>query len=102
MKYFLVPAAVLFAMVAANPQASPNETAVRNILREEIAAWNAGDAVAYARHFGEDARSRASEDNSSPGVRLSLRGMTTSSRGHTGGTLKQDIVSLKLIRPDPP
>ena len=40
---------VLVVTLAATPQASPDETAIRNIIQEEIAAWNAGDAVAYAR-----------------------------------------------------
>jgi hypothetical protein len=38
MKCLLVLATVLVA--TATPQISPDETAVRNIVQEEIAAWN--------------------------------------------------------------
>jgi hypothetical protein len=54
MKCLLVLATVLVATIAATPQASPDETAVRNIIQEEITAWNSGDAAAYSRHFAAD------------------------------------------------
>jgi hypothetical protein len=44
----------LFATVAATPQASLDETAVRNIIQEKIKAWNSGDAAAYSRHFAAE------------------------------------------------
>jgi hypothetical protein len=64
MKCLLVLAVVLFAAIAATPQAhvavsprvraSPDETTVRDIIQEEIAAWNSGDAAAYSRHFADN------------------------------------------------
>jgi hypothetical protein len=45
-------AAMIAAMPQAKPQPSADEIAIRNIIQEEITAWNAGDAVAYsARHL---------------------------------------------------
>jgi uncharacterized protein (TIGR02246 family) len=31
-----------------------DETAVWNVVQEEITAWNSGDAKAYSHHFAED------------------------------------------------
>jgi hypothetical protein len=39
-------------------QSDAEEAAIRNILREEVAAWNKGDANAYSRHFAQTGRSR--------------------------------------------
>ncbi len=101
MNGLLALALVLVATVAAYPQASPDETAVRNIIQEEIAAWNAGDAVAYSRHFAAD------------GTFTNIRGQFFTGREafierhdfifkgiYRGTTLKQDVVSLKFVRPD--
>lgn len=40
--------------VADNPSDARDESQIRRIVDEEVAAWNAGDAKAYARHFAED------------------------------------------------
>jgi len=101
MKYFLVLAFAFLAVAAANPQASRDDTAIRNIIQQEITAWNAGDAVAYSRHFAED------------GTFTNIRGQFFTGRQafierhdlifkeqFHGSTLKQDIVSLKFVRPD--
>ena len=31
-----------------------DEAAIRDILKEEVAAWNLGDANAYSQHFATD------------------------------------------------
>ena len=56
MKYAIVFAILVatFAAKRAMPQAKPNESAIRTIVQEEVAAWTAGDAVAYSRHFATD------------------------------------------------
>jgi hypothetical protein len=54
MNYVTVLAIVLAATINAMPQPSSDEIAIRNIIQEEITAWNAGDAAAYSRHFSED------------------------------------------------
>jgi uncharacterized protein (TIGR02246 family) len=92
---------VVVATVAAYPQASPDETAVRSIIHEEIAAWNSGDAVAFSRHFAAD------------GTFTNIRGQFFTGREafterhdfifkgiYRGTTMKQDVVSLKFVRPD--
>ena len=94
-------ALVVVATVAAYPQASPDETAVRSIIHEEIAAWNSGDAVAFSRHFAAD------------GTFTNIRGQFFTGREafterhdfifkgiYRGTTMKQDVVSLKFVRPD--
>ncbi len=101
MNGLLVLALVMIVAVAANPQASPDETAVRNIIQEEIAAWNSGDAVGFARHFAAD------------GTFTNLRGQFFTGREafmerhdfifkgiYRGTAMKQDVVSLKFVRPD--
>jgi uncharacterized protein (TIGR02246 family) len=101
MKFLLVLGVVLLTTVAANSQASPDETAVRNIIQEEITAWNSGDAAAYSRHFAAD------------GTFTNIRGQFFTGRQpfierhdylfkgpFHGSTLRQDIVSLKFVRPD--
>ncbi len=44
MRCLLVLAIVLVATVAARPKVSSDEAAVRNIIQEEVTAWNSGDA----------------------------------------------------------
>ena len=101
MKSLVMLTIVLVATIPALPQASSDETAIPNIIQEEITAWNAGDAVAYSRHFAED------------GTFTNIRGQFFTGRQafierhdlifkeqFHGSTLKQDIVSLKFVRPD--
>ena len=35
-------------------QRGADEAAIRDILKEEVAAWNLGDANAYSQHFATD------------------------------------------------
>ena len=101
MNCLLALALVVAATVAAYPQASPDEAAVRSIIHEEIAAWNSGDAVAFSRHFAAD------------GTFTNIRGQFFTGREafterhdfifkgiYRGTTMKQDVVSLKFVRPD--
>jgi uncharacterized protein (TIGR02246 family) len=101
MKYSLILAIFLATTIAVAAQAPTDETAIRNIIQEEISAWNAGDAIAYARHFAAD------------GTFTNVRGQFFTGRQafterhdfvfkgqFKGSTLKQDIVSLKFARPD--
>jgi len=100
MSYALVLAIVITA-IAAMPQSSPDETAVRNIIQEEIAAWNAGDAVAYARHFAEDGTFTNVRGQFFTGRQAFIDRHDFVFKGQFHGSiLKQDIVSLKFVRPD--
>ncbi len=47
---FVATLAVMFTKAAG----SADEIAIRKIIRDEVEAWNAGDAKAYSRHFGPD------------------------------------------------
>lgn len=44
---------VLFGSVI-GAQNSPDETAIRQILDNEVATWNKGDTDGYSRHFAAD------------------------------------------------
>jgi uncharacterized protein (TIGR02246 family) len=96
---------VLVATVAAYPQAlsqsSPDEAAIHRIIQDEIRAWNAGDASAFARHFA------------SGGTFTNIRGQFFTGQMdfierhdfifkgiYRGTTMKQDFVSLKFVRPE--
>lgn len=82
-------------------QHSPDETAIRRILDNEVATWNRGDADGYSRDFATD------------GTFTNIRGMFFTGhqvfrdrheaifKGEFRGTsLQQEIVSLRFIRPD--
>jgi uncharacterized protein (TIGR02246 family) len=82
-------------------QNGADEAAIRDILKEEVTAWNNGDANAYSRHFAED------------GTFTNLLGMFFQGReafrerheqifhrAYRGSTKQSDIVSLRFVRPD--
>ena len=82
-------------------QSSVDTAAVRNIVKNEIDTWNKGDAVGYSRDFA------------AAGTFTNIRGQFfTGNAGYLkqhqvifkgifkNSTLKQDIASLKFIRPD--
>jgi uncharacterized protein (TIGR02246 family) len=101
MRYLLVFALVLVATVAATPQTSPDETAARNIIKEEITAWNSGDAAAYSRHFTADGTFTNIRGEFFTGRQPFIEKHDNLFKGpFHGSTLKQDIVSLKFVRPD--
>lgn len=100
MKTALLLTVGMFAMIlgAKGPE---DEGAVGQIIQEEVTAWNQGDADAYSRHFASD------------GTFTNILGMFFT--GHQafrdrheeilkgmfrGTVLKQDIVSVKFVRPD--
>ena len=82
-------------------QSNPDETAIRRILDNEVATWNKGDTDGYSRDFAAD------------GTFTNIRGMFF--KGHQefrdrheaifkgefrGTSVKQEVVSLRFIRPD--
>lgn len=87
--------------VSLNAQASKEETQIRSIIQEEDASWTKGDAVAYSKYFETE------------GTFTNIRGEFVI--GHQsfqdkhdhifktvfkGTVLKQDVKSLKFIKPD--
>jgi uncharacterized protein (TIGR02246 family) len=101
MKCLLVFVIVLVGTVAATPETSPDETSVRNIITEEISAWNSGDAAAYSRHFAADGTFTNIRGEFFTGREPFIQKHDNLFKGpFHGSTLKQDIVSLKFVRPD--
>jgi uncharacterized protein (TIGR02246 family) len=104
MKYVLVSAIVLVATFAAKPampQPKLEEGAVRTIVQEEVAAWNAGDAAAYSRHFAADGIFVNIRGEYRTGVQAFTKQHEFLFNGHfRGSTLHQDVVSIQFIRPD--
>src|SRR3984885_3353616 len=101
MKYLPVLAIALAATIAALAQPSSDEIVIRNIIQEEITAWNAGDAVAYARHFAADGTFTNVRGQFFTGRQAFIDRHDYVFKGQFhGSTLKQDIVSLKFVRPD--
>jgi uncharacterized protein (TIGR02246 family) len=101
MRYLLVSAILLAATIALASQASTDEAAIRNIIQEEITAWNAGDAVAYSRHFAADGTFTNVRGQFFTGRQAFMERHDMVFKGQfKGSTLKQDIVSLKFTRPD--
>jgi uncharacterized protein (TIGR02246 family) len=50
--FFASTIVVVFQMVVTSAaDCSPDKSAIRKIISEEVAAWNSGDAAAYSRHF---------------------------------------------------
>ena len=94
-----VPTLILATQLTA--QASSDTIAIRNIVRGEIDTWNRGDAVGYSRDFaaaGTFTNIRGQFFTGYPGYlkqhQLIFQGIFKTS------ILKQDVVSLKFIRPD--
>jgi uncharacterized protein (TIGR02246 family) len=90
-----------FSAISALAQERADETAIRTIIKDEIAAWNKGDAVAYGRHFAVDGTCTNI-------LGVFYKGHEAFVRGHDQifktifrrSTLQQDIVSLQFVRPD--
>ena len=98
----LLPVLVMVQFTTgSHAQNMADSLAIRNILIEETDSWNMGDAESYSRHFAEE------------GTFTNILGLF--SKGHNGflvrheqifngvfrGTeMRQDVVSIKFLRPD--
>lgn len=96
---FAIPSLLLATQLSA--QTSSDSTAIRNIVRSEIDTWNKGDAVGYSRDFaatGTFTNIRGQFFTGYPGYlkqhEVIFQGIFKNSK------LKQDVVSLRFIRPD--
>lgn len=82
-------------------QTASDETAIRSIIQDEIAAWNRGDAVAYSRHFAADGTFTNITGQFFSGYDAFLKQHEVIFAGRFKQTrLQQDIVSLRFVRPD--
>jgi uncharacterized protein (TIGR02246 family) len=97
----LVVLPILIFATRLSAQPSSDTTAIRNIVRGEIDSWNKGDAVGYSRDFaaaGTFTNIRGQFFTGYPGY---LKQHEVIFQGiFKNTTLKQDVVSLKFIRPD--
>jgi uncharacterized protein (TIGR02246 family) len=92
---------LFFATIPAAAQGKPDEAAIRNILQEEVAAWNKGDALAFSQHFAADGTFTNILGMFFTGHQPFLDRHEEIFKGMFSGTvLRQDIVSLRFVRPD--
>src|SRR5882762_318340 len=92
---------VLFSAAISAAQGKPDEAAIRNVLQEEVAAWNKGDAQAYSQHFAADGTFTNVLGMFFTGHEAFLDRHEEIFRGVFRGTvLRQEVVSLKFVRPD--
>jgi uncharacterized protein (TIGR02246 family) len=81
-------------------QGRPDETAIRNILQEEVTARNKGDAQTYSQHFAADGTFTNILGMFFTGHQAFLDRHEEIFKGMFRGTvLRQDVVSLKFVRP---
>jgi uncharacterized protein (TIGR02246 family) len=94
-----IPILVLTSQLTA--QSRSDTAAVRNIVKNEIETWNKGDATGYSRDFamsGTFTNIRGQFFTGHPGYLKQHEVIFQGIFNNT--TLKQEIVSLKFIRPD--
>jgi uncharacterized protein (TIGR02246 family) len=100
MKTALSLTMLLFATMA-GAQGKPDEAAIRSILQEEVTAWNKGDAQAYSQHFAADGTFTNVPGMFFTGHQAFLDRHEEIFKGIFRGTiLRQDVVSLRFVRPD--
>ena len=78
-----------------------DETAIRKIIQDEVAAWNRGDATAYSRQFAADGTFTNIRGQFFTGYAAFLKQHEVIFGGLFKNTaLQQDVVSLKFTGPD--
>jgi uncharacterized protein (TIGR02246 family) len=81
--------------------ATVDETAIRKIVQDEVAAWNRRDATAYSSQFANDGTFTNIRGQFFTGHEAFLKQHEVIFQGiFKNTTSQQDIVSLKFIRPD--
>jgi len=101
MKTALILTMLFFATKSAPAQGKPDEAAIRNILQEEVAAWNKGDAQAYSQHFAADGTFTNVLGMFFTGHQAFLDRHEEILKGMFRGTvLRQEVVSLRFVRPE--
>jgi uncharacterized protein (TIGR02246 family) len=84
-----------------NAQTKPDETAIRKILEEEVAAWNRGDADEYSRHFATDGTFTNVQGMYYTGYKAFRERHEVIFKGQFQGTvLQQEVVSLRFVSHD--
>ena len=97
--HLFVPIIALATQVAA--QQPPDARAIRTIVENETATWNRGDAVGYSKDFAQSGTFTNIRGQYFKGYDAFLKQHQEIFDGiFKGSTLKQDVVSLRFIRPD--
>ena len=94
---------ILLVTIAAPLKAQPasDENAIRNIIANETATWNAGDAIGYSRDFAQTGTLTNVRGQFFTGYTAFLKIHEIVFSGMLKNTtLSQDIVSLTFLRPD--
>jgi len=82
-------------------QPSPDEAALRNIINDEVETWNKGDAAGYSKHFAAVGTFTNIRGQFFIGYPEFLKQHEVIFKGIFRNTkLKQEVVSLKFVRPD--
>src|SRR5256885_3935011 len=90
-----------FFVTISAAQSGPDEAAIRSILQEEGTPWNKGDAQTYSKHFAADGTFTNILGMFFTGHQAFLDRHEEIFKGMFRGTvLRQDVVSLKFVRPD--
>lgn len=100
MKAYLC-AGIVFLVFLATPLKVSDEGGIHQVLEQQVAAWNRGDAAAYAENFAED------------GTFTNLLGMYFEGKqafqerhdqifktSYKGSKKQEDVVSIRFVRPD--
>lgn len=98
MRTTLILTMLFFATMSAG-QGKPDEAAIRNILEEEVAAWNKGTPKPTRSISLRMAHSRIFWGCCSPGTRRFLTGQEIFKGMFRGTVLRQDVVSLRFRPP---
>jgi uncharacterized protein (TIGR02246 family) len=98
---FLVAALAALSGSGAQMFSTDDETAIRKLVQDQVAAWNQGDATAYSRQFANDGTFTNIRGQYFTGYEAFLKQHEVIFRGiFENTTLQQDVVSLKFIGPD--
>lgn len=82
-------------------QNTSDTTTILNIIKEETISWNKGDAETYSRHFAEDGTFTNIIGMFSVGHKIFLEKHGQVFKTVFLGTeLKQEVVSMKFLRPN--
>jgi uncharacterized protein (TIGR02246 family) len=86
---------------AAQMISTDDETAIRKLVQDQVAAWNRGDATAYSSQFTNDGTFTNIGGQFFTGYEAFLKQHDVIFRGvFRNTTSQQDLISLKFIRPD--
>ena len=106
----LLGCAVIFLIIAIEPKGGEriittaiesDEATIRQIVQDQVSAWNRGDAAAYSRQFASDGTFTNIRGQFFTGHEAFLKQHEVIFQGiFKDSTVQQDIVSLKFIRAD--